>query len=223
MDLKKWIFAPLVCVGSLVATGPRGTVPRTSADRYPAHVDQKNGASIGAAMLTPGQVKKIFAGDLNSCCVVVEVALYPQKDGLLQVSMDDFVLREAGKDIGAKPSTAEVLAVTLQKEFPPLRSQPAQVHGSVGGSIGAGNGRTASTEGELRIGTGGSLLPPTDTGGTDHERRIIQDDLQEKGLPEGKASAPVAGDLYFLMKRKKKTKYELVYTTTGSKLVLALP
>jgi hypothetical protein len=51
----------------------------------------------------------------------------------------------------------------------------------------------------------------------------METELSQKGLPEGKAIAPVAGYLYFsIPKRKKSAKYELEYNLNGNKLVLPL-
>jgi hypothetical protein len=51
----------------------------------------------------------------------------------------------------------------------------------------------------------------------------MQKELTEKGLPEGKAAAPVAGYLYFsIPKRKKNAKYQLEYNLNGEKLLLPL-
>ena len=51
---------------------------------------------------------------MNQCCVVVEVAFYPPKDNFVKISLDDFMLREAGKEVGTMPSSAEVLAARLE-------------------------------------------------------------------------------------------------------------
>jgi len=64
--------------------------------------------AIGATMLTPKQAQKTFKTDVNRCCLVVEVALYPLKDGLTEVSLNDFTLRVVGQDMGARPSSAKV-------------------------------------------------------------------------------------------------------------------
>ena len=51
----------------------------------------------------------------------------------------------------------------------------------------------------------------------------METELAEKGLPEGSASAPVAGYVYFPINRKKSTSLELSYTVNGQKVVLRLP
>jgi hypothetical protein len=48
-------------------------------------------------------------------------------------------------------------------------------------------------------------------------------ELTDKGLPEGKASSPVAGYLYFpVLQGKKHTPLQLNYETKGSSVILEL-
>jgi hypothetical protein len=112
MKQMRWMaFGLIICATALASDVPKGgTVPRSSSDKYSAHGEQ-NGVAIGATMLTAGQARKAFYADVNRCCVVVEVALYPPKDSVAQVSLDDFTLRIAGQDIAAKPSTAKTAAL----------------------------------------------------------------------------------------------------------------
>jgi len=46
---------------------------------------------------------------------------------------------------------------------------------------------------------------------------------REKGLPEGTASVPVSGYLYFSIPRAKKAVYQLEYMLNGQKVLLTLP
>lgn len=62
----------------LLGEGPNGTVPRSAAWKYAAHAEV-DGASIGAAALAPQDVHRAFSTDLNRCCLVVEVAVYPSQ------------------------------------------------------------------------------------------------------------------------------------------------
>jgi hypothetical protein len=65
--------------------------------------------------------------------------------------------------------------------------------------------------------------PGTQPGSTEADRTAMEMELSEKGLPEGTASAPVAGHLYFPIAKKKNVKYQLEYTGDGKKVVLPLP
>ncbi|MGZ7090597.1 MAG: hypothetical protein ACXVKH_14110, partial [Candidatus Angelobacter sp.] len=70
------------------------------------------------------------------------------------------------------------------------------------------------------IGGGGSRLSEGRT--AEGNRRAIEAELKEKGLPETSAWEPVAGYLYFSVPKKKKGGYELVYTAGDKKVVLPL-
>jgi len=65
--------AALVAIASLVMAGPKGTVPRSSADKYALHATREK-FSIGVVTLSPEQARKQFVSDVNHCCVVIEVA-----------------------------------------------------------------------------------------------------------------------------------------------------
>lgn len=231
MKLRTLLAAGLICAVSVYADAPKGTVPRAAADSYSAHVVRDN-LSIGASLLTAAQARKAFASDLDRCCLVVEVAFYPPKDAPVKISLDDFVLRVSGTDVATKPSTAEVLAAKLQKKATPSAgSHDVVVYPSAG--VGYESGGYDPVTGQRRpggvvtstgvgVGIGGSQPPAA--GSTDRDRRTMELELSEKGLPEGSAVAPVSGYLYFSLPDKdKKSNHQLEYMLTGEKVVLQLP
>jgi hypothetical protein len=110
MKLKRWMTAlAAIAATALAGWALQGTAPRSVAEKYAAHAEQ-NGMAIGAVMLTSGELHKTFKTDVDRCCRVVEVALYPQSGGPADVSLGDFTLQVAGQEIGAKPSTPKVVA-----------------------------------------------------------------------------------------------------------------
>lgn len=203
-----------------------GTAPRSSADKYKAHASHPD-VNIGAELLTRKEVSKKFAADVNRCCLVVEVAVYPHGNEPLKLSRDDFTLAVEGMDVGVKPQSATVVSAKLTKdanggvttvasagvgvEFgtytDPVTGQP--VHGrAVTTSVGAGVGV-------------GSSAPPADA---ERNREAIERELGEKSLPQATISIPVCGYLYFSVpKQKKQMKYRLEYTIKDETLVLPLP
>ena len=211
--------------GSSTAQG--GTAPRTSADRYPAHAKQGD-VSIGAALLTRKQVSKEFAADVNHCCVVVEVAVYPRKDQPLNVFLDDFKLTVEGTGTPVRPQSAGAISAKLEKEedsnsvttstgagigyesgsyTDPLTGQPVRVH-------------TVTRSAQVGVGVGDRVPAAV----AEHDRQVIESELSEKGLPEAKIALPVSGYLYFpLRKQKKNTKYRMEYVVNGETLNLQLP
>ena len=209
---------------------PRGTVPRDSAQKYPAHFEQE-GTAIGARLVKPAQAKKEFSTDIDACCVAVEVAIYPRKDGMIEVSLNDFDLRETGKDIARKPSSADVVAARLQPL--PKSDQPEDRNVAIYPTAGIGyekggidpisgqpRGGGVVTSAGVGVGIGGQR--PSEPEASRADRRTITLELREKGLSEGNTMSPVAGYLYFSVPQKKKAKYQLEYMLNGNKVVLPL-
>jgi hypothetical protein len=240
MRTRSWLVIAVFAVTCAWA-GEQGTAPKASAEKYAAHAEN-NGAKIGAARLSSGQiikafsVDKTFARDVTENCVVVEVGLYPAKDGALEVAPDNFALHASGQDNAVKPSapTAAVAAI-------PFYVQLGETSGGGGGGImSAPRPQVDSPTGvnrdpitgmprrsvglrprgtDIGAGVGGgqsgqASLPP--------ERRDLASKMTEKALPQGKATAPVSGYLYFSVETRKGEKYQLEYTLNGKSVVLPL-
>ncbi len=231
MNLAKWLVVGLIGATAFASDAPRGTVPRAAADKYGAHAEE-NGFAIGASLLSASEVRKAFGTDVDRCCVVVEVALYPQKDGLVQVTLNDFALRIAGKDIATKPSGADVVAGKLQRPSEPKTDRPDVIITQTS-EIGYQTGGIDPVTGQRRPGgvyTGAGAGVGVGIGGsrdskpasTEPDRRTLELELREKGLPEGNTATPVSGYLYFSLPPKKNAKYQLEYTLNGNKITLAL-
>ncbi len=233
MFKKYAVSALLLGFTFLVAKSPRGTVPLSSADKYAAHSEQ-GGNAIGASLLSRDQAKKTFGADLDKCCLAVEVAIYPQKDGMIEVSLDDFVLRVAGKDIGTHPTAPDAVVARLERPSEP--SAPEQRDHKTGinttHDIGYQTGTIDPVTGQRRpggvvYGTGVGVGGPVPGGPRDKsgsaDPRALETELSEKALPEGNTMAPVSGYIYFpIADKKKKQKYQLEYTLNGNKVVLPL-
>jgi hypothetical protein len=209
------------------SAGRGGTAPRRSAEKYHAHRELA-GVSIGAELLTPKEVSQEFAADVNRCCLVVRVAVYPKTDEPLRVSLDDFTLTVGETDTPIKPQSATVISAKLEKigsqggvttsesagvgyesgtYIDPVTGQPVRVHG-------------VTTSASVAAGVRDRVPAPV----AEHEREVIERELSEKGLPEAKIAIPVSGYLYFaLPKQKKHTKYHLEYAVKGGTLNLELP
>ena len=236
MNARKCLAIALICVSSSIAQTHGGAVPRPVATDYSAHASQDN-IQIGASLLTHKDLKKVFATDVNECCLVVEVAFYPPKNNFVKISLDDFMLREAGMEVGPRPSTAEVLAARLEfRPVSPDREHRAGVNSSseIGYerdspiNNGNNNGSTQTNRGGIYqrqsvgvgIPVGGKQQTPA--AAAESNRRAIEAELSEKALPQVSAWDPVAGYLYFSVPKKKKGGYELVYMAGDKKVVLPL-
>lgn len=208
----------------LALAAPKGTVPRSSANRYPVHA-QNDGASVGARLLSAEEARKSFVSDINHCCVVVEFAIYPEREKPLPVSLDSFTLRRTGSDTATKPSGAKVVAATLQKSAREQRDisvsptvgigyESGSVYDPVTGTQRRGGVYTSTGVG-VGIGSKGSQ-----PGSSEKDRTVMETELSEKGLPEGTTATPVAGYLYFPISRAKKATYQLEYLLNGKSVKL---
>ena len=215
----------LLCLTTLLFAGPKGTVPRSSPLRYAAH-SQHDGAAIGAKLLTSDEARNIFTSDVNRCCVVVEVAVYPRGDKPSDVSANNFDLQVKDTGTAAKPSSPKVIAASLQKKARDQRDvtvsptvgvgRSAPIYDPAYGPVAGGGVYTSAGVG---VGIGGRGRQP---GSTDQDRSAMETELSEKGLPEGTAAAPVAGYLYFSLPHRKHMVYQLQYVLNGEKVLLTL-
>jgi hypothetical protein len=206
-----------------------GTAPRSSADKYHAHAEHL-GVSIGAELLTRKEVSKEFAADMNHCCIVVQVAVYPRKDEPVNISRDDFKLTVEGTDTPVRSQSAGVISAKLEKaddSTSVTTSTDAGIGYETGGYTDPVTGQpvrghTVTRSADVGVGAGDPVRVPAAEAEFDRQR--IERELNEKGLPEAKIAMPVSGYLYFpLRKQKKNAKYRLEYVVNGETLNLELP
>lgn len=226
MTGKVVLTAALLLAATFASDKPRGTVPRASADKYAAHTEQ-NGTAMGATMLSVKAMRKSFSTDLDRCCIAVEVAIYPQKDGMIEISSADFVLRVVGQDIATRSSSPELIAGKLHHNAESASSGTDVTVVPIA-SIGYENGIDPYT-GQRRSGVSTSTgvgvgvgKPEQQPASTEADRRTMETELTEKGLPEGDTTKPVSGYLYFAVPEKKNTKYQLEYMLNSTKVVLPI-
>jgi hypothetical protein len=215
MKNKLWASITFIAVASIASAGPKGTVPREDADKYHSRAE-RDGLKIAAEILTADKARKAFSANVNRCCIVVEVAFYPQKDKPVNVLLDDFSIQPPDTDYSARPMSPQVVAARLEKKsentrqvetvetvgvgyesgtyIDPVTGRPVKYHG-------------ATTEAGVGVGVGPSGYPGQ------HDRDNLEGELSEKALPEGVAAKAVAGYLYFpsSVREKKKTPLQLNY------------
>jgi hypothetical protein len=230
MQITKWLALGLVCAVSVAAEAPRGTVPRAAADNYAAY-GQSHGTAVGARLLNAKDAAKVFSTDVDRCCMVLEVAFYPGKDATAEVTAANFALRVVGEDIANRPATADLVAARLYRKSQQASSSGKDVYIQPSVGVGYETGRvdpvTGDRRGGLTTSTGVAVAvgqrQPSGSGNPpyqDEDRRTMELELREKGLPEGVTATPVAGYLYFSQRARKNTKYQLEYTDNGEKVVL---
>lgn len=219
----------------LAAPPTRGIRPRPTPKDYPAHEHAANTA-YGAAALSKEEVKNTFASDLAKGYIVVEVGVFPSKTQTVDLEPDNFLLRIGGTGDMIRPASGDTVASVLQRKNTPRPSSPSDV--TVYPSVGVGYesgpdiyGRRQSgwtTSAGVGVGPQGPAYPGPGPapGSTDRDRQVMATELADKALPDGPATAPVAGYLYFPAPSKKKSSssvYEIDYDNGGKTVRLYVP
>jgi hypothetical protein len=228
----------LICLTLLPALLADGIHPRGRATDYPAH-STAQGVTLAAAVIPPDEVKKLFAGDLNrGGYVVVEVAIYPEGINDLEIAPIDFLLK-IGESNTVRAVRGRAIAAVLDEKnakydrrgspvgitdvsstigiesgggYDPVTGQrrPGGVYTGTGVGVGAGSGPGVG---------GGSRGPyPPDRG-------VMEQELEDRALPEGKITHAVAGYLYFPKPegKLKKAPYEITFSALDTKIRVVAP
>ncbi len=230
-------FLTVSLIAACLFAGTRGLRPRYNAKDYQAS-DTANGVTVAADALDPEYVRHAFASAVHNGYLVVEVAVYPESGSSLDLVASDFALRVSGDPSPIRPVSAQTVAGVMHRKSNPQKpSSPSDINvyprvgigyekGSyedpVTGQRRNAGGWTTSTG--VDVATGGSTQPaPPRPASTDQDRRTMQAELEDKGLPEGQVNRPVAGYLYFPIGKKKASPQSLEYYGQSGKLLIPFP
>jgi hypothetical protein len=226
-----------MAAGVLMARDGQGIRPRPSPNDYPAS-ETASGLTIGAAVIAPEQVKHMFATELNNGYIVVEVAVYPGTGQELDLASGDFTMKIGGSGDLLRAASPRAVASVLQKKNEPRPSRASDVTVYPSTTIGyesgprydpvTGQRRTGGgvyTGAGVGVGVGDSGPQAPRPGSTDRDRVTMQQELEDKALPEGKSTQTVAGYLYFPRPtgKAKNALYEINYYGTNGKVRVAVP
>jgi hypothetical protein len=247
--MKKAALFTSISALVLMAAAP-GIRPRAGANSYPEYSKLAD-FSIGACLIPPEQVKKMFKTDLNHAgYVVIEIGVFPAPGKDIDLNPTDFTLSVGEKSAALRPVSPDTIAehVAGPPEVPHPRG-PFDVNTSSGIYIGHGSypgtdpgtGRKANrtvTGTEVGVGVGGPAprpcrgydceptapYPPPPQHSPTQNINVISQDLWEKSLPDGKTAHPVAGYLYFSKPPRKanNTAWELRYENADARTRVAL-
>jgi hypothetical protein len=220
----------LLCVllTSTLTFAGDGIPARGSAEDYTAH-DVSGKIAIGAAYVTPAQVKKIFGEDLDKRgYVVFEVGMFPSGDTQADISPDDFKLRQGKDSSVTRAATPHMVATDMHpSRSPDNASVPNNVHVYTSETVGVYQGSNGQHGG---VYTGGSATvtnypapqaPPRSgqSTGTDKLEQLIED----KSLPDTKTRRAVAGYVFFpKASNDKHADFELLYFGVDGQVTLKL-
>ena len=146
------------------------------------------------------------------------------------MSSADFLLRIDSGTV--RPVGGSAIAAILTKhEHNPLQPDDVTVvttanvgRATVNDPVTGRRGSVVYTDTGVGVGVGRPGGPP-DPAAADRDRAAIQQELEEKSLPEGKTTSAIAGYLYFPRPRgkAKNVSVELTYYVVTGQLKLRLP
>jgi hypothetical protein len=70
---------------------------------------------VGATLLSPDQVRRLFGGEIDRSYIVVEVGFYSKNHTLFEVRHADFALRNRPSRTLVKPADPNTIAATLSR------------------------------------------------------------------------------------------------------------
>ncbi len=246
--MKRAIPAVGVFTALLMASAP-GIRPRADANSYPVH-QEPGDYSIGAALIPPAQVKKIFVANLDRAgYVVIEIGVFPAAGKDVDLYPADFTLWVGENSAALRAVDGDTIAeiLTGAKQDQPRIHDPHDINTSAGIGIGrvsypdpvTGRRTTGTvTETDAGVGVGGPAprpcrgydcdttapAPPPPQTTSVQKAHAIGQELWEKSLPDGKTSQSVAGYLYFPKPpgKAKDAAWELRYEPPTGRIKLPL-
>ena len=227
MTLRLCLLCLLLAVAAALAGD--GISPLGSATDYPAHVTAGK-VAIGASYVPPAQLKKLFGEDLDKRgYVVFEIGMFPVDSTQTDVSADDFKLRQ-GKDTSlTRAATPQMIADDVRPQKATTPKLPENVHvyntaniGYETGPYGRGGVYAGGGTG-VAVGKDPNAPPPPAprASGGDHDG--LEQQLEQKALPEVKTTKAVAGYIFFPKpSADKRADFELLYFGQDGQVSLKL-
>ncbi|MEI9973889.1 MAG: hypothetical protein WDO73_18650 [Ignavibacteriota bacterium] len=207
----------LLCLLATIAVAFAGDgIPsRGSAEDYSAHI-VSGSVAIGATYVTPAQVKKIFGEDLDKRgYLVFEVGMFPQGNGEVEVSPDDFKLRQGKESSVVRAATPHMVAGDAHPQRQPDKNIPGNVHVYTADTIGVYRGPNGQkgvyTDTSATVTNYPAPQPPPPSGGAVDNSKLEQL-IEDKSLPDTKTKRDVAGYIFFPKpSTDKRADFELIY------------
>lgn len=224
---SRFCVACVVIVSALTLCADNGIAPRIRSSDYPVHQSAK-GVTIGAAVVPPEQVSKMFSRAISNQYVVVEVGIYPDDGTTFHVDSLNFDLRVEGrvsraerprdvapwsdKSVGNGSAGKIPVNVTTQTGVIYERSNDP-VYGRRQG-VGTYSGVSVDNYPQ----------PPNNPQPTGQDPRVL-DRVMGMALPDGDTAKRVAGYLYFPQSAKirKTDSMQLDYSSDDVSLRFVFP
>lgn len=177
--------------------------------------------------LDKADIAQAVGGELDAGILVIDVTITPAEGKTLSIRHDDFLLRSDRSGERSTPYSPSQIAGSSVMRISSRALGPGgtytQNRGPVWGGMGGGMPRTMPGQGPQTMGTGTSqateATASVDEGSGKQQENPLLAKLKEKILPEKDITAPLTGQLYFLMEGKQKVKdLELLYKTEAGRV-----
>lgn len=220
MKLRILLFCCLL--STVIGWAGDGIPPRGSAEDYKAH-EVSGKVAVGAAYVTPAQVRKLFGEDLDKKgYVAFEVGMFPIGDVEVSVSPDDFKLRQGPDGAITRAATPHMVAGDAYPAAKPDTQLPGHIYTTQTVDVVTGsNGKTAVYTGTTVSNRPPPAPPPSPT--SPSNSGALEQRLDEKSLPDVVTKRAVAGYVLFPKPTgDKHADYELMYFGLDGQISLKL-
>ena len=183
--------------------------------------------TIAARVLSEQEVKQRFVSDLHENYDVVEVFIEPNSGAAVELERGQFGLKAKDADLAMEAESPSTAAAALQRSASSKRNVTLYPSGEIGYESGnhyPGYGpydprRRSGLYTRVGVGVG---LGRGGSGASDKDREVMEIELTDKGLPEGRIDGPVSGFLYFPTLDEKAEAFVLQFEGASEKVELKL-
>jgi hypothetical protein len=216
--MKIRLGSPVAFLTLAVAFAGDGIPPRGTAEDYSAHTASGK-VTIGAAYVTPAQVKKVFGEDLDKRgYVVFEIGVFPSGNSEVEISPDDFKLKQGKDSSVTRAATPHMVAGDAHPQRRPDQDIPKKVNVYTTDTIGVYKGSNTSA-----TVTNYPAPQPPPRSGQSVDTDKLEERIEDKSLPDVKTKRDVAGYVFFPKPSSdKKADFELLYFGMDGQVSLKL-
>ena len=193
---------------------------------------EADGLAVGARLLNTDEVKQSFYSDVYRKYLVVEVAVEPVGGGPVSTLRSRFSLRAGGSDQAIAATAPGPAAETLRKDAESSKSIKLTPRSTAGYRTGDPrppyqrddpfedpNDRRKGFYSRTGVDVTWGDPPP---GSTPADQQVMETELDDKELPQGKLSKAVSGYLYFPKPDGKVGEFQFELQTSSGVVALAL-
>ena len=224
-----WICIPCIATFALPLCAETGVAPRIRATDYPVHQGARS-VTIGAAVVPPDQVSKLFSKAISNQYVVIEVGIYPDDGVAFDVDSLNFTLRVEGRVSRAeRPQDVAPWSDKSPSGSGPRGNLPVNVTTETGVIWEKSNdpvyGRRQGVGTYSGVSVDNYPQPPNAPQQSSGPDPRVLERVKDTAIPEGETTRRVAGYMYFPQsgKRRKNDAIQMDYSKDDVRLHFVFP